>query len=116
MNWLSGQYRALSHNDSSLIDLRGGEDGLVCLKGLFCISLLLITQLSPRPRLFEKPREIDPLPPSAPVPRMQLVRAGDVLGLPALLDQDPLQDCWWLGSSVTMGGRHGRDCFEHGTQ
>lgn len=107
MNWFSGQYRALSHNDSSLIDLRGGEDGLVCLKGLFCISLLLITQLSPRPKLFEKPREIDPLPPSAPVRRMQLVRAGNVPGLPALLDQNPLLlGCWWLGSLVTMGGRH----------
>lgn len=110
VNRFSGQDRVLSHNDSSLIDLRGGEDGLVCLKDLFCISLLLITQLSPRPKLFEKPREIDPLPPSAPVPRMQLMREekGAVQGLPALLDHEPsllspAAGGWKAWSPVTMG-------------
>lgn len=83
---------------------------MVCLKDLFCISLLLITQLSPRPKLFEKPRKIDPLPPSAPVPRMQLMREekGAVRGLPALLDHkpslfSPTAGGWEAWSLVAMG-------------
>lgn len=44
-------------NYSSLIDLQGIEDGEVCLRGLFCFSTCLITQLSPGPKLFEKQGE-----------------------------------------------------------